>query len=294
VTPVRAAVVSIRLVQELNGKVAVVTGGASGIGLGLARRFVAEGMPVVIGDVEADALDAAVEKLRADGGTVEGVVTDVTKPEQMQALADAAVARYGGVHVFCNNAGVGGGGLSWEMPLSTWEWVLGVDLWGVIHGVRTFVPLLMQQPEAHIVNTASIAGLVAAPFMGPYNASKHAVVAISETLFHEFAMSAPHVHVSVLCPGWVNTNIADSARNRPAELQDDPADMAALAADALRQILAAGMSPDVVAGKVVDAIRAEQFWILTHDDEADFWVDAVNRRLRSVEHRTNPQLGQTM
>ena len=295
-TTVRVGTRSIRLVQELSGKVAVVTGGASGIGLGLARRFVAEDMPVVIGDVEADALTAAVEKLQAEGGTVEGVVTDVTKPEQMQALADAAVARFGGVHVFCNNAGVGGGGLSWEMPLSTWEWVLGVDLWGVIHGVRAFVPLLMQQPEAHIVNTASIAGLVAAPFMGPYNASKHAVVAISETLFHELAMSAPHVHVSVLCPGWVNTNIADSARNRPAHLAGDEQDaaMASLATSALRQVLADGMPPDVVAGKVVDAIRSERFWVFTHDDEADFWVDAVNRRLRSVEARVNPQLGPVM
>jgi len=278
-------------VQDFAGKVAVVTGGASGIGLGLARRFVTEGMSVVIGDVERDALDTTVAKLRADGGTVEGVVTDVTKPEQMQALADAAVARFGGVHVFCNNAGVGAGGLSWEMPLSTWEWVLGVDLWGVIHGVRTFVPLLMQQSEAHIVNTASIAGLVAAPFMGPYNASKHGVVAISETLFHELAMAAPHVHVSVLCPGWVNTNIADSARNRPADLPaGEDAAVTAAGAELLRGVIANGMPPDVVAGKVLDAIRAQRFWILTHDDEADFWVDSVNRRLRSVEQRMNPQL----
>ena len=121
----------------------------------------------------------------------------------MQALADAAVERFGAMHVVCNNAGVGGGGLSWEMPLSTWEWVLGVNLWGVIHGIRAFVPLLMQQDEAHIVNTASVAGLVAGPFMGPYNASKHAVVALSETLHHELAMTAPQVKVSVLCPGWV-------------------------------------------------------------------------------------------
>jgi NAD(P)-dependent dehydrogenase (short-subunit alcohol dehydrogenase family) len=277
-------------VQDLNDKVAVITGGASGIGRALAQRFASEGARVVIGDVEKSALDIAVSELRAAGAEVEGVVTDVTDPAQMQALADAAVARFGGVHIFCNNAGVGGGGLSWEMPLSTWEWVIGVNLWGVIHGVRAFVPLLVQQPEAHIVNTASVAGLVAAPFMGPYNASKHAVVAISETLHHELAMAAPQVKVSVLCPGWVNTKIAESARNRPEHLQDGAvpdADGASL----LRGFIEKGMPPADVAAKVLDAIRAERFWILTHDDEGDFWVDGVNRRLRSLEARANPQLG---
>jgi NAD(P)-dependent dehydrogenase (short-subunit alcohol dehydrogenase family) len=277
-------------VQDLHGKVAVVTGGASGIGYALARRFATEGARVVIGDVEAAALDRAVAELRASGADVEGVVTDVTDPAQMQALADAAVGRFGGVHVFCNNAGVGGGGLSWEMPLSTWEWVIGVNLWGVIHGVRTFVPLLMQQTEAHIVNTASVAGLVAAPFMGPYNASKHAVVAISETLHHELAMSAPHVKVSVLCPGWVNTNIADSARNRPGHLQEGAAPDADAAA-LLRGFIEQGMPPDDVAAKVLDAMREDRFWILTHDEQGDFWVDGVNQRLRSLEARANPRLG---
>jgi NAD(P)-dependent dehydrogenase (short-subunit alcohol dehydrogenase family) len=277
-------------VQDLHGKVAVVTGGASGIGNALARRFASEGARVVIGDVEAAALERAVSELRASGADVEGVVTDVTDPAQMQALGDAAVAAFGGVHVFCNNAGVGGGGLSWEMPLSTWEWVIGVNLWGVIHGVRTFVPLLMQQTEAHIVNTASVAGLVAAPFMGPYNASKHAVVAISETLHHELAMSAPQVKVSVLCPGWVNTKIAESARNRPEHLKDGAAPDADAAA-LLRGFLEQGMPPDEVASKVLDAMREERFWILTHDEEGDVWVDGVNRRLRSLETRTNPRLG---
>ncbi|MDQ1457740.1 MAG: hypothetical protein QOH28_3360 [Actinomycetota bacterium] len=276
--------------QDLRGKVAVVTGGASGIGYALARCFASEGARVVIGDVEAAALDRAVSELGASGADVEGVVTDVTDPAQMQALADAAVTRFDGVHVFCNNAGVGGGGLSWEMPLSTWEWVIGVNLWGVIHGVRAFVPLLMQQTEAHIVNTASVAGLVAAPFMGPYNASKHAVVAISETLHHELALSAPQVRVSVLCPGWVNTNIAQSARNRPAHLQEGAAPDPEAAA-LLRGFIEQGMPPDEVAAKVLEAIREERFWILTHDEPGDFWVDGVNQRLRSLGARANPQLG---
>jgi NAD(P)-dependent dehydrogenase (short-subunit alcohol dehydrogenase family) len=276
--------------QDFAGRVAVVTGGASGIGLGLAHRFAREGMKVVIGDVEKDALDTAVADLTATGAEVAGVVTDVADAAQVQALADHAIDRFGAIHIACNNAGVGGGGLSWELSLSTWEWIVGVNMWGVIHGVRTFVPLLMQQPEAHIVNTASIAGLVAAPFMGPYNASKHAVVAISETLHHELAMNAPHVKVSVLCPGWVNTKIADAARNRPAHLRE-PAEGQPNGADVLRGFLAGGMAPETVAGKVLDAIRDQRFWVLTHDDEADFWVDSVNRRLQSVQERANPQLG---
>ncbi len=276
--------------QDLNGKVAVVTGGASGIGLRMARQFLGAGMKVMIGDVEVDALERAVAELKAEGGEVEGTRTDVTNPEQMDALAKAVVDRFGAVHVVCLNAGVGGGGLSWEVPLSTWEWVLGVNMWGVIHGIRAFVPKLIEQGEGHVVNTASLAGIVASPFMGPYNASKHAVVAISETLHHELAMSAPGVHVSVLCPGWVKTNIADSSRNRPAHLQTDNA-VDAAAGGILRGFLENGMDPDDVAAKVLDAVHNDRFWILTHDDAEDYWVEAVNRKLRSIESRENPRLG---
>jgi NAD(P)-dependent dehydrogenase (short-subunit alcohol dehydrogenase family) len=275
--------------QDFAGRVAVVTGGASGIGLGLARRFGAEGMRVVLGDIEVAALDAAVAELAGAGVEVEGVVTDVSDPAQVQALADAAVARFGGVHIVCNNAGVGSGGLSWETTTETWEWVLGVNLWGVINGIRAFVPLLMQQDAGHIVNTASIAGLVAGPFMGPYNASKHAVVALSETLLHELAMSAAHVHVSVLCPGWVNTRIGESARNRPDRGDGEPDLGAGLSL--LQGVLAQGMAPEAVAEQVLAAVRAERFWILTHDAEADGWVDAVNRRAQALIDRTDPAFG---
>jgi NAD(P)-dependent dehydrogenase (short-subunit alcohol dehydrogenase family) len=232
--------------------------------------------------------------LNGAGADVLGVVTDVTDPDQVQALADAALERHGAIHVACNNAGVGGGGLSWETPLSTWEWVIGADLWSVIYGIRTFVPILIQQDAGYLVNTSSVAGLVAAPFMGPYNAAKHGVVALSETVFHELSLHAPHVKVSVLCPGWVNTNIADSARNRPAHLQlddyDDDAPAMQGAAEMLRAFIEQGMPADEVAGKVLDAMRAEQFWILTHEDETDFWVDLVNRRLRAVQERSNPSM----
>jgi NAD(P)-dependent dehydrogenase (short-subunit alcohol dehydrogenase family) len=274
-------------VREFAGRVAVVTGGASGIGLGLARRFAAEGMKVVIGDVEAPALDAALDVLKADGADVHGVITDVSDAEQVDALADATLERFGAVHLVCNNAGVGGGGLSWEMPLSTWEWVLGVNLWGVVHGIRTFVPLLLQQDEGYVVNTASLAGLVAGPFMAPYNASKHAVVAMSETLHHELALMGAKVGVSVLCPGWVDTRIADAARNRPASLTPE-GESAGLGADFLKTVLAQGMPPAEVADKVLAAINDEQFWVLPHDDQDPRWVDVVDRHLQSLRERTNP------
>jgi NAD(P)-dependent dehydrogenase (short-subunit alcohol dehydrogenase family) len=275
--------------QELKDRVAVVTGGASGIGFGLASAFAAEGMKIVLGDIEESALSDAVGKLEAAGADVLGVHTDVSDAAQVQALADAAVERFGAIHLACNNAGVGGGGLSWEAPLDMWEWVLGVNLWGVINGVRAFVPILMRQPEAHIVNTASVAGVVAGPFMAPYNASKHAVVAISETLYHEMALMAPHVKVSVLCPGWVQTRIADSARNRPGPELEDPAAKLPFAL-ALGPLIDQGMPPDVLAAKVLEAIRAERFWILPHDDTEPFWRDFVNERAQSLVDRANPTI----
>jgi len=274
--------------QELNGRVAVVTGGASGIGFGLASAFAAEGMKVVVGDIEEPALDDAVAKLEASGAEVLGVRTDVSDDASVAALAAAAVDRFGAIHVACNNAGVGGGGLSWEAPLSTWEWVLGVNMWGVIHGIRAFVPILMQQNEAHIVNTASIAGRAAGPFMGPYNASKHAVVALSETLYHEMAMMAPQVKVSVLCPGWVRTRIADSARNRPDDDGDDAVENPARLL--LQSVIERGMPPEELAAIVLDAIRAERFWILPHDDAEPFWREFVNGRAQALIDRADPAL----
>jgi NAD(P)-dependent dehydrogenase (short-subunit alcohol dehydrogenase family) len=244
-------------------------------------------MKVALGDIETTALEEAVEKLQATGAEVIGVHTDVSDAEQVQALADATVARFGAIHIACNNAGVAAGGLSWEAPLDTWEWVFGANLWGVIHGVRSFVPVMIEQPEAHVVNTASIAGLVAGPFMAPYNASKHAVVALSETLHHELALMAPHVKVSVLCPGWVQTRIGDSARNRPTDDQRAPVANAGFA-QVLQPLLDNGMAPDAVVAKVLAAIRAEQFWVLPHDDAEEHWAPFVNARAQSLIERTNP------
>ena len=276
--------------EDLEGRVAVVTGGASGIGLALARRFAAEHMRVVLGDVERPALEKAVAELQEGGADVIGVPTDVTDPEQVEALARAAERQFGAIHIVCNNAGVAAGGLSWEAPLETWQWVIGVNLWGVIHGIRAFVPRIIEQSAGHVVNTASVAGLVAAPFMGPYNASKHAVVAISETLHYELTLMAPHVKVSVLCPGWVNTRIGESDRNRPADLAVEPAAQESVMRSALTGFLANGLDPAAVADRVHDAVRTDRFWVLTHDNE-DSWMAAVRRRGRSVEEGTNPMFG---
>jgi NAD(P)-dependent dehydrogenase (short-subunit alcohol dehydrogenase family) len=274
-------------VQDFGGKVAVITGAASGIGLGMAQRFAEEGMKVVLGDIEEPALRAAEAQLAESGADVLGVPCNVTAAEEVQALADRAIDRYGAVHVFCNNAGVGAGGLSWEAPIETWRWVLDVNLWGPIHGVRTFVPLLLEHDDAHIVNTASVAGLVAAAGMGPYNVSKFGVVALAQTLYHEMRLMGGAVKVHVLCPGWVSTNIARSERNRGASYGTSRPEDAATA-DLLAGILERGMAPVEVADKVLAAMRADRFWILTHEDEG--WSALVDGAQESLRDRTNPPL----
>src|SRR3954462_1707572 len=205
--------------KDLKGKVAVVTGAASGIGNGMATRFAEEGMKVVLADIEEGPLADAEKKLADTGATVLAVPTDVAKGEQMDALAQRTFEEFGTAHVICNNAGVAAGGPIWTLTEADWQWVLGVNLWGVIHGVRVFVPRLVEQGEGHVVNTASIAGLTSVPMMGPYNVSKHGVVTLSETRANELSLQGSPVKVSVLCPGWVSTRIHEADRNRPAEFQ---------------------------------------------------------------------------
>jgi NAD(P)-dependent dehydrogenase (short-subunit alcohol dehydrogenase family) len=254
--------------RELRGKVAVVTGGASGIGRALVDRFATEGMQVVVADVEDAALATTERDLRERKVDVLTVKTDVSSAEQVQALADATVARFGKVHVVCNNAGVSVGGPLWEHTLADWQWVLGVNLWGVIHGIRTFVPIMLKQGEpAHVVSTASLAGLSSNPFLGIYNVTKHAVVTLSETLVQELRTIGAPIGVSVLCPGFVQTGIADSGRNRPAALSDGadrirPPEFEQL----IRQAIAAGIPPAQVADLVVAAIREDRFYILPHPE----------------------------
>lgn len=275
--------------EHLAGKVAVVTGAASGIGLGLARRLAAADMKLVMADIEEDPLRAAAGELEAAGATVLAHVCDVSEGDQVDALADAAVGHFGAVHVACNNAGVGGGGPMWELTPHDWEWVLGVNLWGVIHGVRAFVPRMIEAGEGHVVNTASIAGLTSAPFLGPYNVSKHGVVTLSETLARELAVTEQNVGVSVLCPAWVRTQIHQSSRNRPQDLTPSESEAvadgpAAGMAAMMASVIEAGMDPAEVADRVHDAIVGNEFYILTH---AEF-VPFVDARHQAIVDRGSP------
>lgn len=268
--------------QDLRGKTAVVTGGASGIGRAMATRFRDEGMHVVIADIEeGPLLDTAAEL------DVVGVRTDVADAASVAALADAALDRFGAVHVVCNNAGVGGGGLIKDLTLNDWRWVIDVNLWGVIHGVHTFLPhLLANDDGGHIVNTASIAGLVAGAGIGPYNAAKYGVVAISETLAAELDAEGSYVGVSVLCPGFVRTNIFTSQRNRPAALSNETKKVGARAANAdiISAVQAQGIEPSAVAEQVLDAIRTDRFWVVTHPE----YVAAIRERTDRLEAEVAP------
>jgi len=263
------------------GRVVVVTGAASGIGLGLCERFAAEGMRVVMADVEQPALAEASGKLSGQGATVLPVPTDVASADQVAALRDAAVRAFGAVHLLCNNAGVGGPhGPLWQIPAGDWEWVLRVNLGGVINGIRSFVPLLLAQDAAHIVNTASVFGVFAGA-LGPYGISKHAIVALSETLHFQLRALDANVGVSVLCPGAVRTRFGTSARNRPAwagpPQSADAAEQAS--AERFQQLLDAGGSdPAEVADLVVAGIRASRFYILTSSNRND----AIRRRGEEV------------
>lgn len=260
------------------GHVAVITGAASGIGRGLAHRCVQEGMKVVLADIEPAALAETEAELRARGAAVLAVVTDVSRAGDVELLAQKALDAFGAIHLLCNNAGVGVVRSVWESTLADWQWVLGVNLWGVIHGVRVCVPIMLRQDtECHIVNTASIAGLVVGPgSSSSYNVSKHGVVALSETLYYELAQRGAKVKVSVLCPGWVNTRIFDAERNRPVALRNDPLTVpvdpeAEAVIQEGRQAAQQGMSPDQVAARVFRAIEDEQLYVFTHPEMKD-WV----------------------
>lgn len=255
--------------EELRGRVAVVTGAASGIGSALARRAAREGMHVAVADVDEAGLRGLEATLRREGVRVLARRTDVSRADDVEALAEATFGELGGVHLLCNNAGVLTSGLSWERPFEDWQWVVGVNLFGVVHGIRSFVPRMLAAGEpGHVVNTASVAGLVAGPFLGAYTASKHAVVAVSETLHHELALAGGALRVSVLCPGEVRTSIMDAERHRPPELRSDAPRNESLAPleASLRESVAGGMEPDAVAGCVFGAVREGRFWILTHPE----------------------------
>ncbi|HEX7668804.1 MAG TPA: SDR family NAD(P)-dependent oxidoreductase [Polyangiaceae bacterium] len=255
--------------KEFKDKVALVTGAASGIGFALADRFASVGMKVVLSDIEPVALAAAEKSLKDKGAPVLAVQCDVSKAEEVEALATQAYEKFGAVNVLCNNAGVGIGGLSWEHSLEDWRWVLGVNLWGVIHGIRSFLPrMIAQGTEGHVVNTASVAGLISSPYMAVYQATKHAVVSMTESLKMELDMTSSKLSASVLCPGFVATKISDSERNRPARLKG-PKEAAEttqqeMIRELARQQVAAGIKPAEVAEMVLEAIRDDRFYVITH------------------------------
>jgi len=250
------------MITDFNGKVAVITGAGSGIGRALVIRGVAEGMHVVAADVEKDALD---ETVALAGGDAIAVPTDVSGEGAVAALADTAWDTFGAVHLLCNNAGVFQAGLVWERTIADWEWVLGVNVWGIIHGIRAFVPrMIAQGGEGHVVNTSSLAGLVSNAYSGPYTTSKFAALAISEALAHDLRVTNAEIGASVLVPGSVDTRIAASTRNRPAGLADGVgAPDAAFLDQVLAEKMATGIDPSTVAGMVFDAVRAGQFVIPT-------------------------------
>lgn len=266
------------------GQVAVVTGGASGIGLALAESMAQAGLSIVLADVQTDALAAAEKRIGDLGVEVLSVRTDVSKEADVQALAAATLERFGAPQVVCNNAGVGGAGDPWFGPLATWDWVMGVNFWGVVHGVRAFLPHMLEG-GGHIVNTASIAGLYPVT-AAPYDASKHAVVALTESLHNTMLTMGSKVGVSCLCPGWVRTGISDSMRNWPSELGEAPVPsplQAALSAHT-RRVIQEGTQPAYVADLVVESVREGRFWVFPNPE----FVELAVERFHAIGEGRNP------
>jgi len=277
--------------KDVKGKVAVITGAASGIGRGMAESFAAAGMKLVLADVDAARLGDVARELEKTGAEVLPVKTDVSRQVEVDELARRALDAFGAAHVVCNNAGVAHGGVpTWESTLHDWEWIVGVNLMGVVHGVRAFTPLLLEQGEGHIVNTASMAGLISGGGNALYGVTKHAVVALSEALFNELAALDARVRVSVLCPGWINTQILQSSlRNQPEAVRHHrPEDRTSPEAEIRRKmvesLLASGLDPRRVGDLVLDAIREERFWVLTHPQ----WKSMIRHRMENILEERDP------
>jgi NAD(P)-dependent dehydrogenase (short-subunit alcohol dehydrogenase family) len=274
--------------KDFKGKVAVITGAASGIGRALAEKCVSEGVRVVLADVDDEVLSRTEAELKSVGGDVLAVRTDVSKRADIEELARKTLEHFGQVDLLFNNAGVGAGGAPWEASWNEWEWVMGVNLWGVIHGVKVFTPIMLQQnTQCHIVNTSSAAGITVGGLSSPYAVTKHAVVALSESMFLALKQRNSQVKVSVLCPGLVRTDIANSDRHRPEELRDEhppvsPEMQAAL--EGFKALIAASTPPHEVADCVFEAIRNEQFYILPQPE----WIEAVQLRTDSLLRMENP------
>jgi NAD(P)-dependent dehydrogenase (short-subunit alcohol dehydrogenase family) len=280
------------MIQHLKNKTAVLTGAASGFGLECARIAAAHGMNLVLVDVQQDALDQAEAEMKAAGAQVLARKVDVSDAAQMEALALEVQQTFGAPHFVFNNAGVGSGGMIWENSVKDWEWVLGVNLWGVVHGVRLFTPMMLAAAKAdpvyqgHIVNTASMAGLLNAPNMGIYNVSKHAVVSLSETLYQDLKLVTDQVGASVLCPYFVPTGISHSERNRPVSMAGEKPTQSQLIGQAMgaKAVSSGKVSAAQVAQMVFDAIAADQFYIYSHPRA----LGNVQTRMNAIVAGTNP------
>lgn len=280
------------MITDFNGKTAVLTGAGSGFGLECARIAARRGMNVVLIDVQQDALDAANLEITALGAQTLAFKLDVASADQMEAMGNVVLTRFGAPHLIFNNAGVGSGGLIWESTLKDWEWVLGVNVMGVVHGVRIFTPMMLAAADAdpawrgHIVNTASMAGLLNAPNMGVYNVSKHAVVSLSETLYQDLQLVTDQIGASVLCPFFVATGIAQSHRNRPDELKAEKPTKSQLIGQAMtgKAVDSGKVSAADVAQLVFDAVAANQFYIYSHPKA----IKSVQTRMEDVLQARNP------
>jgi NAD(P)-dependent dehydrogenase (short-subunit alcohol dehydrogenase family) len=278
--------------RQFRDRTAVITGAASGIGLELARRAAAAGMRLVLADIDGARLATAAASLELSGDRLLLQTTDVSREQEVLALADAAFARFGGVHLLCNNAGVGLTRVSWEMSTADWNWVLGVDLWSVIHGIQHFLPRMLQQSDAgHVVNTASVAGLLSTPGMAAYNVAKHGVVALSETLYGELLAAKARVGVSLLCPAWVPTLIHESARNRPERFGAAPPAAglsAAYEAKSAQAVKSGRLTAADMANAVFDAVAEDRFYVIPHRKINN----AIQLRMDDILNLRNPtQLG---
>lgn len=281
------------MLTEFRDRVAVVTGAASGIGRALCDRFAREGMKLVMADVERDRLTQAASELTDRGADVLAVRTDVSRADDLSHLRDETLERFGAVHVLCNNAGVFAGGLTWDAISTDWEWVLGVNLYGILHGVRAFVPFMLEQNQpGHVVNTCSMAGLINMPLSGAYSVSKHAALSLTETLYHELRIKQSPVGVSALCPELIRTRIGHSERNRPAHLkrpEGSGTPEQTLVEQAIQSSTAGGLDPAVMAERVFQGIREDRFYLLA--DEGTSWDRACLARLEDIRLRRNPTLG---
>ena len=279
------------MISDFKGKTAVITGAGSGFGLAVARIGASLGMQLVLIDVQQDALDAASAELQAAGAQTMAFRLDVSDAAQMEAMADSVKAQWGAPHLVFNNAGVGSGGLIWESTAKDWEWVLGVNVMGVVHGVRLFTPMMLEAAaqdaawQGHIVNTASMAGLLNPPNMGVYNVSKHAVVSLSETLYQDLRLVTGQIGASVLCPYFVDTGISQSFRNRPADMEGKPTRSQQVQHAMISKAVASGkVSAAEVAQLVFDAVARNQFYIYSHPKA----IGAVQTRLEDVLQARNP------